>query len=114
MEAQSESDFLIGQEMCAVVLGKGAEFVLLDVNKAMDSAVTEAALAKNYKFCGLLAVKNGQAGARCEGPDCIETMLAASLVFARVVSDSLQHQHQHRGDGVEWLTKLYALPDTRN
>jgi hypothetical protein len=38
-------------------------------------------------------------------------MVHAGLAFAQLVADRLKQKP--KGDGVEWLTRLFELPDTR-
>lgn len=99
-------------EMSAAVLGKGREFLLVDLSGETDAAM-EAARARGFSYCGCLAVVNGQATARPEpDADSTLTMLYAALAFAHLVGDRLMPP-QPKSDSVEWLTRLYALPDTR-
>jgi hypothetical protein len=110
MDGQSE--FVLGSEVCVAVLGRGLDFVLIDISQELDEAVTEDAIKKGFAYCGALAVKNGEAGARCEPhPDCVFTMMHAGMAFAQLVADMLRAKP--KGDGVEWLTALYSLPDPR-
>lgn len=54
----------------------------------------------------------GVPGVRCEpDADAVFTMCFAGLEFAVMVADRLKQKL--KGDGVEWLTRLFALPDTR-
>jgi hypothetical protein len=111
MDAQEQLVF--GGEISVAVLGKGADFVLIELQGEIDEDATEDAREKGYTYCGVLGVKDGQAGAKCEPhPDAVYTMLHAGLAFAQLVADRLKPPP--KGDGVEWLTALFALEDSRN
>jgi hypothetical protein len=101
-------------EICCGVLGNGRDFVLIHLGTqgGMDQKAVEEAIAKGFVYCGILGVKDGQAGVQCEpDPGCIHTMMYAALGFARIVADRLREQP--KGDGAEWLGRLYQMPDTR-
>jgi hypothetical protein len=99
-------------EISVAVMGRGGEFVLIRLDGGIDEAATEDAARKGYAYCGVLGVKDGQAGAKCEpNPDAIYTCLLASLAFAQLVADRLKQKP--KGDGAEWLARLFELPDTR-
>jgi hypothetical protein len=99
-------------EISVAVLGKGGDFVLIRLDGEIDASATDAALARGFSYCGVMGVKNGQASVRCEpNPDAAVTMLHAALAFGTQVAERLRPQPE--GDGVEWLERLYQLPDTR-
>ncbi len=103
---------VVDSEMSTAVLGRGSEFILVDLSGETDAAM-EAARARGFSYCGCLAVVNGQATAQPEpDADAMLTMLYAGLAFAHLVADRLTPP-QPKSDSVEWLTRLYALPDTR-
>jgi hypothetical protein len=97
------------------VLGRGEEYVLVPLNDEapIPDAVMDDAHRRGFKFCGVLCVIEGRAAAKCE-PDleAVGTMVLAAIGFAHQVADKLKHQQ--RGDGVNWLRRLWTLPDTRN
>src|SRR5258708_38538898 len=99
-------------EISVAVMGRGGEFVIVRIDGGIDEAATEEAVRKGYAYCGCLGIKDGVPGAKCESnPDAIYTCLLASLAFARMVCERLKPPP--KGDGVEWLTRLFVLPDTR-
>jgi hypothetical protein len=111
MDAQEQ--LVMEGEISVAVLGKGAEFVLIELQGEIDEDATDAAREKGYTYCGVLGVKDGTAGAKCEPhPDCVFTMMHAALAFAQLVADRLKQKP--KGDGVAWLQRLFELPDTRN
>jgi len=109
----AHEQLVFGGEISVAVLGRGADFVLIELQGEIDEDATDAAREKGYTYCGVLGVKDGQAGAKCEPhPDCIYTMMLAGLAFAQLVADKLRAKP--KGDGVEWLTALFALEDPRH
>jgi hypothetical protein len=108
----TQERMVMESEVSAAVLGRAGEFILVDLSGETDAAM-EAARARGFSYCGCLAVVNGQATARPEpDADAMLTMLYAGLAFAHLVADRLTPP-QPKSDSVEWLTRLYALPDTR-
>ncbi len=100
-------------EFSCGVLGRAGEFVLVPLNEGPVEDAMAAARERGFAYCGILAVLDGQAGAKCApNPDAVFTMLMAALSFARLAADRLRPKSE--GDGVEWLTALLSLPDTRN
>ncbi len=98
------------------VLGRGGEFLLVPLTEPgkISEAVTDDARRRGFRFCGVVAVTNGQASAQWEPyPDAIHTMLHAALAFAQEVADRLKPK-QAQGDAVDWLERLWSLPDTRD
>src|SRR5258708_13337164 len=97
-------------EISVAVMGRGGEFVLVRLDGGIDETATEEAARKGYAYCGCLGIKDGVPGAKCEpDPDCVYTMMHAGLAFAQLVADRLKQKP--KGDGVECLTRLFALPD---
>lgn len=99
-------------EVSVAVIGKGGEFVLirLDENGEGDEALIVEALKKDYAYCGVLGVKNGQAGAKCQpNPDAVYTMMHAGLAFAQEMAGRLKP----KDDSEQWLWRLWSLKDPR-
>jgi hypothetical protein len=112
MATTEQQQMAFESEFCCGVLGRGQEFLLVDLNGPIQDFM-EAAREKNYAYCGVLGVERGEAGVRCEpGADAAFTMLHASLAFAKLAAARLMPTP--KGDGVEWLDALYRLPDTRS
>jgi hypothetical protein len=91
----------------AVVLGKGEEFVLCPLD-APTPASEALARARGYEYAGVFGFRDGQESMSCE-PGMERTMCAAAFAFAEFVHARLTP----KGDGVDWLERLYRLPDTR-
>jgi hypothetical protein len=109
MDAQEQ--MVMDSEISVGVLGKGADFVLIPIEDGpIDEAATEDALSKGYVYCGVMGVKNGQPGVKCEpNPDAVFTMMHAALAFAQQVAEMLRP----KGDELEFLERLYRLQDGR-
>ena len=87
------------------VLGKGEDFVLVPLDGPLDAALTKRAEERGFCFCGVMGLEDGLPVAKCEpGPDTAVTMMHAALVFAQQV----------KGPDVDWLERLWQLPDPRN
>jgi hypothetical protein len=100
-------------EISVAVLGRGAEFVLIRLNGEIDDATTVRAIERGFRYCGCLGVKDGVPGVRCEpDADALFTMCFAGLEFAVMVAERLKQKA--KGEGVEWLTALFALEDPRH
>ena len=107
-----QEQLVFDSEISVAVLGKGRDFVLIRLDGKVDEAAMEEAKSKDYAYCGVLGVKDGQAGAKCEpNPDAAYTMMHAALAFAQQVNERLTSRAM--GDSAEWLTRLFELPDTR-
>jgi hypothetical protein len=102
---------LIGSEVCAAVMGRGADFLLIDLYGDIEPGRAEAA-RRGFVYCGLLAIKDGTPSARCEpSPDCVPPMLAAAVVFAQIHADELGPKPSD--DSEAWCFRLFALEDPR-
>jgi hypothetical protein len=114
MRALDEQEQLVcDAEISCAVIGKGGDFVLirLDENSEGDQALTEEAAKKGYAFCGVLGVKDGQAGAKCQPePDAVYTMMCAALTFAQYVAAQLKP----KDDSAAWCERLHILQDPRD
>jgi hypothetical protein len=113
MDAQHQ--LIFESQISVGVLGKGEDFVLIPLRgdgTPFDEAEVDAARDRGLEYCGVLGLKDGVPGAKCEpNPDCIYTMMHAGLAFAQLVADKLRPKP--KGDAVDWLTRLFELPDTR-
>lgn len=109
-------------EICAGVLGRAGEFVLirLDQDEAGKQEALEGALSRGFVYCGVLGLKNGTAAVQSEpDPDALYTMMRASLAFGQFVAERIGVPPQEpaapeTGDAAEWLARLASLPDTRD
>ncbi len=117
MLQESQRQLIRESEFTVVVLGKGEDFVLLRCNgNDDDSDVAEARDAgeRGMRFCGVLALtQDGQLKADIDPRNisAVYTMTFARLAFVHLVADRLKQKP--KGDGVEWLTRLFVMPDTR-
>lgn len=100
-------------EIAYAVLGRDGEFALVQLYVARDEAVIAEARERGYRYCGVLAVIDGIPAARYDPDlDSVLCCFLASLKFAGLVSDRIQPAP--KDDSVDFLTRLYALPDTRD
>jgi hypothetical protein len=100
-------------EVAYAVLGRDGEFALVQLYVAKDEAVIAQARERGYHYCGVLAVIDGIPAARYEPDlDSVLCCFLASLKFARLVCDRIKPMP--KDDSVDFLTRLYALPDTRD
>ncbi len=91
------------------VLGNGEEFVLVALDGPIESAMSEGK-ARGFVYCGCMGVIDGRAVIQCEStPGAAITMLHAAVEFGQQVAERLKPH----GDAVEWLERLYRLPDTQ-
>ena len=110
MDAQEQ--LVLDSEKAVCVLGNGSAFMLVELDREVESA-KEAAIERGFEYCGVMCVVRGQAVAQCEPrPDCWLTMMHAALAFTQLVADRLRPHP--KGDALAWLEALYRLPDTRN
>ena len=101
-------------EICVGVLGKaGGDFILVPLKDGpVDGTVTDAAIERGYRYCGVLGIVNGVPGAKCEpDPDSILCCLLASLAFARMVCDRIKPAA--KGDFDEFMARMWALEAPR-
>lgn len=103
------------QDISVAVLGNVAtgEHVLIELDRdgePFSEADVLKARLKNFEFAGLMGFKDGAAGAKIEPrQDALRIMCNALPAFVAYLAAKLAP----KGDGSEWLERLYALPDTR-
>jgi hypothetical protein len=99
-------------EISVAVLGKAKEFVLIRIDGPIDEAARATAVERGFAYCGVMGVKDGQAGVICEPfSDAAYTMMHAAIAFGAQVAERLREKP--KGDSVEWLERLWQLPDPR-
>ncbi len=97
------------------VLGRGEDYVLvpLDGQGPIPQEAIDDANRRGFRFCGVLAIMNGQAAAKCEAdPDAVGVMMLAAIGFAQQAAEKLKAKP--KDEGAEWLRRLWELPDTRD
>jgi len=100
-------------ELSAAVLGRGEDFTLVFLDGPINEVATANATGRGFEYCGVLAVVDGQCHAMCEPhPGAVYPMLHASLAFAQQVAH--KPKPEQSGDSVDWLRRLWNLPDTRS
>ena len=96
-------------EISAAVLGKGDEFVLVNLAH-YDQAVPDAARARGYHFCGVVGLMNGRLSLEIASPDPESVRLMA---FALREFTDMCAANSKPDAFADWMTKLHELPDTR-
>jgi hypothetical protein len=99
---------------CCGVLGRGDEFLLVNVASPLDDATAKIASEKGFYYCGCLGVVRGEMGAVCASGldvDRMRIMLRASARFAVLVWE--RPGRQSKSDDLAWLDALFLLPDKR-
>ena len=102
-------------QFSAAVLGKGSDFALISLEdeERIDGPALQEAIAKGFRYCGVMAVVNGQAAARCEpDPDSVLTMMHAAFAFARIAAEHIKTATAAKS--AAWLQQLFELPDSRD
>ena len=76
------------------------------------SAAMQAVTSRKLTFAGILAIMpDGKPLAKCSASvESIAIMIGAVSLFARNAVEQIKAQ---QSDAVEWLEKLFALPDER-
>ena len=80
----------MGRGEAVGVLGRGEDYVLVPLTDAgpIPDAVLEDAHRRGFQFCGILAVTQGRAAAKCEpDPDAVSVMMLAAIGFAQQVAE---------------------------
>ena len=107
--------------ICAGVLGRGDEFVLIRIDEDYPGKQEdiECALSRGLSYCGALGwSRDGKMSAALESdPDTLLPMRLAAFAFAALIqqigSGAASAPEVDHGDSTEWLERLHALPDTR-
>jgi len=103
-------------EIAYGVLGRAGEFVLVPlVGEGGDGAQVASAIAKGYRFCGVVAARDNVPAAICEpDQDNLATMLNAGTAFAVIIAERIRREREQKPDGwLTFITKLSALQDDR-
>jgi hypothetical protein len=116
-KVDAHEQLVIESEISFAVVGKGENFILVRLDSEgapLDEAAIENARERDFAYCGVLGVKDGNVGVQFapDNPTALYTMMFAGLAFAHEVADRLRPQP--KGDAVEWLKALFAMKDSRN
>jgi len=103
--------------VCAVVLGKAAEFFLIPLHfdEHAQEVITEIAKQRGYSYAGVMgATRDGQCSAKVEpaNPEAACVMMHAAFAFALLYVAPLL-KTEKKDDSADWLRKLMALKDPR-
>lgn len=110
-------DLVCESTICAGVLGRGEEWVLirLDADFEVKQEAVQDAVARGLFYCGTFGWGNGKMRAALEpDPDTLKPMRLAVFAFAAMVSAPAPAAPEaDYGDTADWLERLHSLPDTR-
>ena len=111
MLKEDQRQLILVSELSAIVLGRGDRFVIIRLQCDDDDAAGQEAITEGMRFCGILALRGGEpvAAVEYDNPTAIYTMMCAGLRFAHLV----EGRAQPKGDGAEFLSRLFALDDPR-
>lgn len=113
-----ENQFVADADLAVAVLGAGEQYLFIDLSggysdrTAFDASVAEAK-ARGFIHCGYLRVKVGVPEALCADPRGSLTMTFAACTWIRSIADYFRPAPVQTGDSLEWLSRLYAVPDIR-
>jgi hypothetical protein len=113
MDPRQELAFTADAGAVVAVIGRGLDFLLVDLCAPLPQDILRDALGRGLQFAGVLALVNGEPQARCERmtPDVVLTMMLAGVAFGERMAEKLRSQAL--GDSEAWLCRLYELRDTR-
>jgi len=103
-------------EICAVVLGRGGDYVLvrIDGDAPVDTALTATAAAKGFAYCGTLGIVDGKPAAECEpNMDAAFTCTMAAFEFARMAAPQIRMTAVAEDDFRQFAESLWSLTDPR-
>jgi hypothetical protein len=109
MRILDEHEIATTGEIACAVLGRGAEFELVDLSLDDDEIrrITAHATGRGFCYCGTVAVRDGEAVAACApGLEAVFTMMHAGMEFARLVSDRIRQKRTD--DFVNFVKGLYG------
>jgi len=101
-----------------VLVGKDGDrdtLYLVNLDEQMPVECQMALAQQGCRYIGVIGVKNGKVESQPVdfSPATVYAMLSALPEFVAYAARKLAQQQQPKGDGAEWLKKLYALPDPR-
>jgi hypothetical protein len=103
-------------QAAAAILGNGHEFEIIDLGKpeAMPSSeYRRKLLERGFRFVGIVGLIEGRPKTALAEPlDEISTA-ALSRAYVDLIEQRINESAKAVGDGTDWLTSLYQLPDTR-
>ncbi len=100
----------------AVVLGQDEKYLLFFVDETSEqehAAYLQLAKSSGLPFAGIFVMLDGQAQCKCASWGATPVMILASATYARRIATKIKAEQSPRGDAVDWLANLFALPDER-
>jgi hypothetical protein len=100
----------------AVVLGNPttADYVIQDLDACpIDAAMQEDFTRRGLGYVATFGLIDGKFQQHYAGPLPADVIVGLAENYARLVLYKIANPKKPSGDGVEWLSRLYELPDTR-
>ena len=112
--------YVLRAEHVAAVIGRGGEFLLLNLDGCIGDDVRTLANEKGFTLCGVIGITGGVVGAECDPhPDSLRIMVNAGIALAGAIAGQRARalagvrDEGSKGDSLSWLNSLHALSDTR-
>ena len=86
------------------VLGRAGDYVVVDL-AAPSQAAIDFAKEKQFCYCGVVGLENGQLRA-----DCVKDLDAACIML-KAIAWFASPKVAPQGDAVGWLERLWNLPE---
>jgi hypothetical protein len=106
---------ITGAQFPTAIIGNRtlSEFELVDMDGKLPLEQLKQLADRGFWYVGAIGLIQGTPRIALNGPLDPQTMTALAHAFTRRVADTLNGLLQPKGDSVEWLGRLYQLPDTR-
>ena len=113
MKIRDAQEQLVWDSVVSVaVLGKGREFILIALpTDAADAVKMAEAKRREFFYCGVLGIRDGQPSAESSGPETAFTLTLAALAFAQEMAEA--GRLRPKDDFVRFAEALWRLPDNR-
>lgn len=100
-------------QLAAVILGNGTEFELVALTGLLSEERTRELQARKFSFVGIVGLIEGRPRTALAEPLDELSSVALAQAYVALIENRINESAKAVGDGTEWLTHLYQLPDTR-
>ncbi len=103
-------------QSAAAILGNGSEFQLVDVSDANaipSEEQRQKLLRRGFCFVGVVGLIEGSTIFALAEPLDETSTAVLSQAYVAFIEQRINKNAKPVGDGADWLTRLYQLPDTR-